>query len=95
MAQELDLPAGTPFERKAYHPPNENWEHEHCEFCWAKFIDPTFSEEHRRLVEAHPEHQTEGYATTGEHPHGAGYHWVCTRCWDDFAEEYGWRLATR
>lgn len=93
MAQGLTLPPGTLFERKAYHPYSETWEHDHCELCWATFMDPTFSEKHRQLVETHPEHQTEGYATTDAHPQGAEYHWVCTMCWDDFAEEYGLRLV--
>lgn len=92
MGQELDLPPGTVFEWKAYHPYSDTWTHDHCEFCWATFMDPTFSAQHRTHVEENPGHQTEGYATTDEAPRGAEYNWVCSTCWDDFADEYGWSL---
>jgi hypothetical protein len=36
---------------------------------------------------------TKGYATTAEHAHGPGYHWVCADCAADFAEEFGWILV--
>jgi hypothetical protein len=35
----------------------------------------------------------EGYATTAEHPDGAGYHWVCDTCFRDFSERFGWRVV--
>ena len=25
--------------RSAYSPPRPDWDHDHCEFCWAKFMD--------------------------------------------------------
>jgi len=25
-----------------YHPKCEEWEHEHCEFCWGKFIESSY-----------------------------------------------------
>jgi hypothetical protein len=34
----------------------------------------------------------EGYTTTAEHTHGAGYHWICKPCFDDFAERFRWRV---
>jgi hypothetical protein len=76
-----------------YHAWSETWEHDHCEFCWAKFMDPEFSEAHRRFVEEHPDVLTEGYTTTAEHPNGADYHWICKRCFDDFAERFEWRVV--
>ncbi|HLQ17707.1 MAG TPA: hypothetical protein VK146_01910 [Tabrizicola sp.] len=27
------------FDRRAWTPPRESWEHEHCEGCWAKFVE--------------------------------------------------------
>jgi hypothetical protein len=32
--------AGVVLVRRAYRPPpsNPDWEHDHCEFCWAKFM---------------------------------------------------------
>lgn len=26
-------------ERTSYSPPNPEWDHDHCEFCWTKFMD--------------------------------------------------------
>ncbi len=68
------------------------WDHDHCEFCWAKFMEPGSSEEARRYVEEDPDVFTEGYAATEEHPNGLRYHWVCPRCFDDFADRFGWAV---
>ena len=78
-----------------YVPANPDNDHDHCEFCWAKFMDPTYSDAHRAHIEQHPEVVTEGYATTAAHPKGADYHWVCAKCFDDLAESFGWRVADR
>ena len=72
---------------------SDSWEHDHCEFCWAKFMDPAYSEEHRAAVEADPAILTEGYTTTDEHSQGAEYHWVCLRCFEDFKERFRWEVA--
>ena len=37
---------------KKYAPDSDSWEHDHCEFCWAKF-----------MAEASPDVLQEGYAT--------------------------------
>ncbi|MGD9571265.1 MAG: hypothetical protein AB7V62_05225 [Thermoleophilia bacterium] len=79
---------------REYRARSPQWEHDHCSFCWAKFMDPTFSEVHRRAIEADPEILTAGYATTDDHPQGAEYHWVCETCFADFAPRFGWRLAS-
>lgn len=93
MGQEATLPPGTVLTRKRYHARSETSEHEHCVICAAKFMDPNFSESHRRFIKEHPDVLTEGYTTTGEHRDGADWHWVCPQCFDDFAEEFGWRLV--
>ncbi len=87
----MQLPPGTVLVRRAFGAPGDR-EHDHCEFCWATFMDSTHSEAHRRPATDHPETLTEGWTTTDDHPHGAGYHWVCPRCVEDFAEEYGWSV---
>ena len=89
MGQERDLPPGTVLSLKPYRARSETSEHEHCAFCFAKFMDPRFSEEHRRFVAERADVLTEGYATTDERG------WVCPRCFDDFADELGWRQADR
>lgn len=68
-------------------------ERDHCVFCWAKLMDPDFSEAHRRHVEAHPEVLTEGYTVTAEHERGADYCWICKPCFEEFAERFRWRVV--
>lgn len=72
----------------AWHRPasNPNWDHDHCSFCWARFIeagDPNLA----------ADDLTEGYTTTADHEHGDGYHWVCQPCFRDFVERFQWRVV--
>ena len=92
MGQEVKLPPATALRRKRYRARSQSDEHEHCEFCWAKFMDPNCSESHRLFIARHPDVLTEGYTTTREHRDGDDSHWVCPTCFDDFAEEFDWRL---
>jgi hypothetical protein len=92
MGQERALPPGTRLVFTRYRAWSEQWEHDHCEFCSAKFMDPNYSEVHRRFISEHDDVLTEGYATADEHERGAGYHWVCPPCTSDFAEEFRWRI---
>jgi hypothetical protein len=69
-------------------------EHDHCAFCWAKFVDPEFSRAHARLRRDDADVLTEGYAALATGPEGEDdYHWVCDRCYEDFRERFGWRIA--
>jgi hypothetical protein len=70
-------------------------EHEHCELCWAKFMDPDFSEDHRRFVAEHPDVLMAGYTTATEKPQRASRHWVCEPCMAYFADEFGWSVSVR
>ena len=92
MGQERYL-AGAGWVRKRYRATTETSEHEHCEFCWAKFMDPEFSLEHYGFIAEHPQLLTEGYATIGAQPDGADTYWVCEACFSDFAERFRWRLV--
>ncbi len=49
---------GEKLQRRRYrrYPKNPNWDHDHCEFCWAKF-----------MVEDYPDVLHEGYATLDEY----------------------------
>ena len=69
--------AGAILVRKRYQPYRDDWEHDHCAFCWKKFSDP----------------DDEGYTTTEQDPTGANYHWVCTSCFEDFKQRFGWTVA--
>jgi hypothetical protein len=95
MCQERDLPPGTTLVFKRYQARSEAWEHEHCRFCFTTFMDPDFSEAHRRFIEEHEEVLTEGYTTTEEHERGGDGHWVCSQCVADFAQEFGLRVEGR
>ncbi len=66
---------------------SDTWEHDHCAFCWAKFMEPD--------AETLPGVLTEGYATTEDHARGARYYWVCNQCFDDFASMFDWRVEKR
>jgi hypothetical protein len=53
------------------------WDHDHCEFCWAKF--PATPGE----VNGHDE----GWLTTD------GDLWVCAQCFTDFTERFEWTVV--
>lgn len=57
---------------------SEKWDHEHCDFCWAKFSD--FE------GDLH-----EGYCT-GTDNKGSEY-WVCPECYNDFKDRFEWKLS--
>jgi hypothetical protein len=78
---------------KRYRARSETWEHEHCVFCWAKFMDPDFSETHRHHIAEHPDVLTKGYTTTASHAQGADYHCICKPCFEDFAERFASRVV--
>lgn len=80
---------GAQLQWKRYRARDDIREHDHCAFCWAKLVDPEFSAEHRGLAQGE-EAVSEGYATTSEHVQGAEYHWICARCFSDFAEAFEW-----
>ena len=50
-------------------------DHDHCEFCWAKFAAES-------LI---PDALHEGYATLDN------YRWICPNCFEDFKDRFQWR----
>lgn len=60
-----------------FRPLSEQWDHEHCVFCWAKFY-------------LHPECLQEGYCTRPQNSRDAD--WICPECYEDFKEMFGWKL---
>lgn len=60
----------------------EEFDHAHCEFCWAKFMDPEYRS--KLGYETPDDIQTEGYHTEDEN------RWVCKVCFDDFREMFDW-----
>ena len=61
---------------KPYHRYSESWDHDHCEFCWAKFSE----------VPSDADALTEGYASSDSH------RWVCRQCFDDFRQKFEWTI---
>jgi N-acetyltransferase len=94
LTRQEEFLAGAVLARRRYHARSASSEHEHCAFCWAKFMDPEFSPEHRRFVAENPDVLTEGYTTTHAHPDGEGVRWICEPCFNDFRERFGWRVTT-
>jgi hypothetical protein len=64
----------------------EDFDHAHCEFCWAKFMDPEY-----RAIRGYqtPEDVLkEGYHTQD------GYRWICNSCFEDFQDIFRWKVVT-
>jgi hypothetical protein len=70
---------GVRLQLRRYTRRSETWDHDHCSACWAKFAE--FDG---------PEIQHEGYATWRDYRLGAGYEWVCRKCFDDLKDDLGW-----
>ena len=60
----------------------ENWDHDHCSACWAKFAEF----EGQNI-------QHDGYATCDDYKHGACYEWVCRECFDELKADMGWTIV--
>jgi len=81
--------------KKPYRAVSETSEHQHCEFCWAKFMDPGFSPVHAAAVANDPSILTAGYTVLGGRTiHGPqdDYWWICPRCVSDFRERFHWTV---
>ena len=61
---------------RTWHETRPGWDHDHCEFCWAKFTDS----------DKVPDALHEGYATDDE------YRWICATCAKDFASRFDFKL---
>lgn len=79
---------------KHYRSLTAEWEHEHCEFCWHKFLDPSYSPAHRQALEKEPDkHSAAGYTNLADESRAAGKWWICKQCFDDFKEEFEWTVV--
>lgn len=76
----------TRFRWARYVAPKPEWDHDHCLFCWAKFV-PRSEQGKDRLARDQHTIYFEGYATI--EPSGSGFEWVCRPCFEDFADELG------
>lgn len=85
--QEDIFPPGTTMELRPYRGPRPEWDHDHCIFCWGKFMDPTLSDESRQAIESDPEIMTAGYTVGSD-----GGDWVCPACFDEFSGAFAWSV---
>lgn len=44
LAVQHDYLKGLAWSWKRYRKPRPEWDHDHCEFCWAKFMEPGTAE---------------------------------------------------
>jgi hypothetical protein len=56
LTNQLAYLKGATLRRSAYRAYGDSWEHDHCEFCWAKFAEA-----------GAPESLEEGYTTQNEY----------------------------
>lgn len=66
---------------------NPDWDHDHCDFCWATFMD-------RGDV---PDVLREGYTNAEQVINGTitpeSAIWICLQCFEDFRERFKWSVA--
>ena len=65
------------------------WDHDHCAFCWAKFIAPDRLAAHR---ESHDRHQLHVAGYTPETEESGRRTWICPTCFEDFRERFRWTV---
>lgn len=76
--QEKYLTGVTLYKSK-YSLESDNFNHDHCEFCWAKFADKNYI----------PDAQDQGYTTEDR------YRWICEGCFHDFKEFFSWKVIIK
>lgn len=77
---------GAHFHWNQYLAPKPAWDHDHCLFCWAKFVPEEEKSQHLTGGDEHTIYSS-GYATVEAEGSGSG--WVCRPCFEDFADELG------
>jgi hypothetical protein len=85
---------GLAFAWRRYQAFSGNWEHEHCEFCFKKFLDASYADWMRAALSEKPdEYAAAGYTNLRHGDVPAGRHWICVDCFSDFLPEYRWEVA--
>ena len=76
LTNQMTYLKGVTLRRKRYTKYSENWDHDHCSFCWVEFCEEDSTPEHPAIHE--------GYATDDD------YYWICDTCFTDFRELFQW-----
>jgi hypothetical protein len=72
---------------KRYSRWSDERDHDHCEFCWAKFVAP--DDPHQG-----PDDLNEGYAVLSNKDFPDDYHWICAACYADFRGMFNWEVVS-
>jgi hypothetical protein len=67
------------------------WDHDHCEFCWTKFMAANYPPERREWRDRRPEILAAGYTLAEP---GARRIWICPTCFHDFRDHFGWTVTS-
>jgi hypothetical protein len=82
-----------------YRPPTDDWDHDHCALCWAKFMDredvDAVREGYLFRPAPDPAILPEEERTKFHHGHRivrapTDDEWICATCFADFAGHFGW-----
>jgi hypothetical protein len=66
---------------------SDEWDHDHCAFCWAKFVPP--DDPHQG-----PDDLNEGYAVLSNGCFPDDYHWICAACYAYFRGMFDWEVVS-
>ena len=69
--------SGVPLCWRTYEDESENSDHDHCEFCFAKFAE----------ADRIPDALHAGYTTLDS------YRWICQQCFGDFRQRFDWTVV--
>jgi len=95
---------GLAFRLLHYQAPTAEWDHDHCFGCNAKFAefdDPEIEHEGycvslpvSESADPPPIHDGTNRGIFVKQPSSGGFalHWVCSRCFEDFREELGFKI---
>lgn len=68
---------GKILKKKKYIKPRQDWDHEHCEFCWQKI-----AEEKDQIKNS----------IDGAYCDESTDRWVCPVCYEDFKNDFCWKI---
>jgi hypothetical protein len=94
---------GARFRWVSYRAPSDDWDHDHCALCWAKFMDGDGEDVLREGYLAQPFGPTAEIAPEEERTSykdglrivaaPTNDQWVCPGCFEDFKKRFGWTVA--
>ena len=86
LRKQTDYLLGVSVRRKRYKKFSAESDHDHCSFCWAKFMEE--EDPHARADCLH-----EGYATLARPEWREDCHWICSTCFNDFKDQFKWQVT--